>query len=699
MFPTRGSTGRREKARQKQLDLSGTPSADELLRMIFPRNMAPRRGNRGILTAYHDSPTFQVVTQRVAESMAQIPFWVTREGEAQEDHAFSAILRSPNDVFSGYTYRWLQQHYMDLLGESIDVIFRGEDGQPQFYPVPPTAVTVETGRQQGGRRYRVRLGDLDETYVPERILHIRRPNLLNPYGRGTGTGRAVADEVELSEYVTKHTKAEFYNGARPDFFVYLPGAGADQANRFKEEWRKKYSGVQNSGQPAVLGEDPEEVIIKELSRSLADMGASEFKELENEIIRRAFGVPPEIVGVITNSNRATITEAMTILGRFVLKPRATFWASEWQHKVMPLVGEPGDIITFEDPDPGDQEHRRELLKDHPNAFTINEARAEAGKPPREDGDRYMAPGEGLPDAGPIEGEVEQRSQERGDNVIYHIKFGDSGAHRKQPEDQAQQVADALQPEALEAELSPEAEEKLRGFMAEMAGEIPGIGDPEDLFFMLDPRVRDYIKDFGGDRIVGINATTQEDIRGVIDEALREGVNPRRIRDQVGQYVDDIIPNRGEVIARTEMLHAQNYGRHNTMKVSGVVEYKKWLATSDSRTRPSHNDMHGQVQPLDKPFESPDGFTAMYPGDFGIAEMDIQCRCTTRAHFPEIENLAAPEGRTKQAPSDDEVIKAFVKSYESAVDEFRRSVVRAMKKQFEEEVFPRFDQVFHQELAS
>ena len=43
-------------------------------------------------------------------------------------------------------------------------------------------------------------------------------------------------------------------------------------------------------------------------------------------------------------------------------------------------------------------------------------------------------------------------------------------------------------------------------------------------------------------------------------------------------------------------------------------------------RDSHSAMDGQRQPVTNPFRSPDGFTAMYPGDFGVASEDINCRC-------------------------------------------------------------------------
>ena len=46
---------------------------------------------------------------------------------------------------------------------------------------------------------------------------------------------------------------------------------------------------------------------------------------------------------------------------------------------------------------------------------------------------------------------------------------------------------------------------------------------------------------------------------------------------------------------------------------------------DKRTRPHHAQLDGQIREIDKPFEVA-GRTALYPGGFGVASEDINCRC-------------------------------------------------------------------------
>ena len=79
---------------------------------------------------------------------------------------------------------------------------------------------------------------------------------------------------------------------------------------------------------------------------------------------------------------------------------------------------------------------------------------------------------------------------------------------------------------------------------------------------------------------------------------------------------------------------------NKAKEKGADVVKQWDATLDSRTRPHHAQLDGQIRELNKPFEVA-GRKAMYPSGFGIAAEDIHCRC------------ALPQ-RAKWALDDDEL---------------------------------------------
>ena len=87
-------------------------------------------------------------------------------------------------------------------------------------------------------------------------------------------------------------------------------------------------------------------------------------------------------------------------------------------------------------------------------------------------------------------------------------------------------------------------------------------------------------------------------------------------------------NNAYRIARTEWHRIQNQSSMdaaNKDKENCADVVKQWDATMDSRTRPHHALLDGQIRELDKPFEVA-GRKAMYPSGLGIAFEDILCRC-------------------------------------------------------------------------
>lgn len=84
------------------------------------------------------------------------------------------------------------------------------------------------------------------------------------------------------------------------------------------------------------------------------------------------------------------------------------------------------------------------------------------------------------------------------------------------------------------------------------------------------------------------------------------------------------------IARTESLRAASYGQMEMVaeaEAAGVKLRKQWLSTLDDRTRPDHVYMDGKFANDDGYFELPDGTETTAPRLSGIAEQDINCRCT------------------------------------------------------------------------
>ena len=128
------------------------------------------------------------------------------------------------------------------------------------------------------------------------------------------------------------------------------------------------------------------------------------------------------------------------------------------------------------------------------------------------------------------------------------------------------------------------------------------------------------------------------------------------------------------IARTEGHRVTSESEMDCMneaKSKGADVVKEWISTLDSDTRQTHVELDGQIRELNEYFEIPStGAKAMYPGGFGIACEDINCRCcmNQRARW----NLQSGEYRYSRAKGEvvsinSDVYREWKKTYNKIVD--------------------------------
>ena len=72
-----------------------------------------------------------------------------------------------------------------------------------------------------------------------------------------------------------------------------------------------------------------------------------------------------------------------------------------------------------------------------------------------------------------------------------------------------------------------------------------------------------------------------------------------------------------------------------MQQVGIPE-KQWLTVGDSLVRDEHTQIHLQIRDVNNAFTTDVGNQAQYPGGFGIAELDIECRCSILSVIPKEE---------------------------------------------------------------
>jgi len=124
----------------------------------------------------------------------------------------------------------------------------------------------------------------------------------------------------------------------------------------------------------------------------------------------------------------------------------------------------------------------------------------------------------------------------------------------------------------------------------------------------------------------VNKTTLAKISAALAAGEEAGEGIDDIAKRVRAVFRDASAGRAHTIARTEVGIATQMAAEAEAARSGVVSSKRWLATSDARTRPDHADADGQTVPFSGRFEV-GGAELWFPSDpLGPADQIINCRC-------------------------------------------------------------------------
>jgi Phage portal protein len=384
-----------------------------LLGGIFPgvAGAPPTRSTFTFLDAYGKMPWLRTVASRIAEKVATADWqlYVVRKSggkavrhvklqrcrdprlrrrllkgladtgdlEAVDDHPMIDLLTDANSFLTGWSTRKVTQLHLDLVGEAFWLKERG----PQnvivgLWPIPPhwIASTPTPSNRTFGVNFKAWRGVIPET----EFIWFADVDPTNPYGRGLGAAMALGDELEADEYAAKHVKTFFYNRARPDFFVY-PKAGSmrePEVQRLEDDWLNKHQGFWRAFKPYFLSR---EVGVHEFEQNFRAQQFVQLREFERNVVMQTYGVPPEILGVISDSNRSTITMADIIFGRYVLEPRLEFQRTIMQERLVPEFDD-RLILEYTSPVQEDKDFHLDVTKAHPEAFSVDELRAMANKP-------------------------------------------------------------------------------------------------------------------------------------------------------------------------------------------------------------------------------------------------------------------------------------------------------------------------------
>lgn len=279
----------------------------------------------------------------LSEDVAKLPLITYRRDGRKKERAtdywlYSLLHDEPNAWQTSMEFREMMQGHLELSGNAyaLKTVVRGE--VRELLPIVPNRVTVKQ-RKDFSLEYSVRMDDGSPLPVPpDRIFHLRGLSLDGV----TGVSRITyqREVIGLGMQLVKHGARLFKNGALLGGVLENPNVMSEPAaNRLKESFEEKYSGVDNAHKVILLEEGTK---FNKTGMSAEDAQFLESRKLSRSEIAAIFRVPPHKVGDLDRATFSNIEHQSIEYVTDSLLPRARRWEGRITKSLIP----PADRTTY-----------------------------------------------------------------------------------------------------------------------------------------------------------------------------------------------------------------------------------------------------------------------------------------------------------------------------------------------------------------
>lgn len=293
-------------------------------------SQAPSLATSELLKLYHTNPRLdgaRIIAQKCASTELYLynraDFRKNKNtAEVIEEHEVYNLLDDPCPSFrelTGWTIRYFVFACYTLVGEAYLLKVRNERGQViALLPIAPSwVVKTPTAGAEYWEIYPFGTMGGNSIVVPiVDVICFKDIDLNDPYGRGKGTSETLGDEIQSDEYASKYAKNIFFNDATPSAIIYAPAGNKETADQIKQSWLQKMAGFHHAKEPMVLtGEGSK---FEKISQTPTELDFVNSRKFLRDSANEHYHIPPEIFGILQNSNRSTIDSAFYLLNKNVL---------------------------------------------------------------------------------------------------------------------------------------------------------------------------------------------------------------------------------------------------------------------------------------------------------------------------------------------------------------------------------------------
>ena len=630
-----------------------------------------------IEAGYKQNPTVYGAVRMIADNMGHIPLIVydERGSEARElgpQHPAQRTIDRPNEVYN--RVRFIQALATDMMLNGNYYVQDANTGIQSFkhnlYRLRPDRVTTKLDAGKTRIEAYEYKPDSHKDAVVFRAEDVMHGWLIDPLDdtKGFAPISVASSSVALSNDARVWNASLMANKGQHSNLIKVNGDMAPEEEKaLRESFTAKYAGKDNAGKSIVIRNG--DIDVQPLNLNPADVQWIEGVKLTLRDMSTALFVPSVLLNDTENNTYSNYSAAVRIFYTMTVFPLLDMLCDDLTWFLVPRFGDGIRVRYDRDAVPALQPSREEKWQQVQNAewLTINEKREHLGWGKLDDpaADMVWIPatmvplGEEIPDfADNTEGRggvvgLETRAAkqskawltiERMRAPLYKsVERRVADYFRGELRDLQAVLADstpATVSDKLEAVIDERQSELRRllesvttGIANRFAGHTYDKLNGKKSRAEIDPwstYITSWISNNAAEKVTQITDTTRGQIRETLAEGVAAGEHIRELASRIDAlYLTQIIPNRSQTIARTEVLAASNLGSQAGAQATGLPLKKSWLSTPDARTRQTHSMANGQEVGINEPYYV-GGSALMFPGDSSLgadAGEIVNCRCT------------------------------------------------------------------------
>jgi HK97 family phage portal protein len=554
----------------------------------------------------------------------------------------------------------------------------------EIWPVPPDNMRLIPDGNGLVKRYEYRYGTESVKFKPEEIIHIKLFNINDLY-YGQSRLKPALMEIMTNYYAKKWNLNFFKNYAIPPGFISpKEHIDEDDQKNIKKQWNELYAGMNNWHRIGVM---PAEFEFKKIMQDVKDIQFGEMLGFNRETIYGIQGLPPLYAGILKYANYANSKTQEKLFWTIAVTPLLMIIEDALNNQMLWLHYDEErrfrykfnlDNVEALQVDRLDRAKVKTLsLKWRP----ANEIRADEGLGPLDGEDVIQRSSFGGLGATPVGTDPTPQKTPR---MPLTFKMSTDEAMNIMVAKSWASAQDRLMTSAengMTTHMSQFFKGQLRRVLDNLKKATKGLRTPlfwaikaDDmsadaaLYFNVDSEnallrdnTRKYyqtvVKDSGQAALdaahkIGasfdvfdprvtveiekllnpldyVNKYTWKEIQSTLRTGYEEGSSISQIEKEIRGLFYDMTKGRSTLIARTEMTGVVNGGTHQAY-YQADIDYIKWLAFMDSKTRPDHQYVHMEKINIAAGERFAVGRDMMrYPGDPEASVGNrANCRCTT-----------------------------------------------------------------------